>query len=99
MRFINLLFHKLDNPTFSVIEGNFAGELTTDKKPGKKIPFEKFISKLLPKLFLSVTKKNIDFFNLKLINGPQNLNLKKVVFKYCKLYLRNRLQQCQGKEY
>ena len=25
----------LDNPTFSVIEGNLAGELTTDKKPEK----------------------------------------------------------------
>ena len=31
----NVISHKLDNPTFSVIEGNLAGELTTDKKPEK----------------------------------------------------------------
>lgn len=33
----NVISHKLDNPTFSVIEGNLAGELTTDKKPEKNI--------------------------------------------------------------
>ena len=98
MRFINLLSHKLDNPTFSVIEGNFAGELTTDKKPGKKFHLKNLFSNYYLNFFIGY-QKNIDFFNLKLINGPQNLNLKTVVFKYCNLYLRNRLQQCQGKEY
>ena len=31
----NPMKNVLDNPTFSVIEGNLAGELTTDKKPEK----------------------------------------------------------------